>query len=76
MLKSVPADFSKLSNVVKMRLLQKNLHNKLVSKVNNIDTSGFVLIAKYDADKTELENKIPDVSYLVKELNFSAKVMK
>ena len=30
----------------------------LVAKVNSIDTSGFVLITKYDADKTELEKKI------------------
>ena len=38
----------------------------MVAKVNNIDTSGFVLKTKYDTDKSELENKIPDVSNLVK----------
>ena len=31
------------------------MYDKLVVKVNNIDASGFVLKAKYDADKTELE---------------------
>ena len=29
-------------------------YDKLVEKVNNIDTSGFVLKTKYDADKSEL----------------------
>ena len=33
---------------------------------NNIDTSDFMLKTKYNTDKTELENKIPDVSNLVK----------
>ena len=37
-----------------------------MTKVNNIDTSDFVLKTKYQTDKTELENKIPDVSNLVK----------
>ena len=35
-------------------------------KVDNIDTSDFVLKPKYNTDKTELEKKIPDVSNLVK----------
>ena len=34
--------------------------------LNNIDTSKFVLQTKYDTDKSELENKIPDTSGLVK----------
>ena len=33
------------------------MYEKLVAKVNNIYTSEFVLITKYDADKTELEKK-------------------
>ena len=37
------------------------MYDKLLAKVNNIDTSDFVLKAKYNADKTELEKKIPDV---------------
>ena len=37
----------------------------MVAKVNNIDTSDFVLKTKYQTDKTELEKKIPDVSNLV-----------
>ena len=34
--------------------------------MNNIDTSDFVLKTKYNADKTELENKIPNVTNFVK----------
>ena len=33
------------------------MYDKLVGKVNNIDTSGFVLKTKPDVDKTELEKK-------------------
>ena len=40
------------------------MYYKLVAKVNNIDTSDFVLKTKYNTDKTELENKIPDISNL------------
>ena len=42
------------------------MYDKLVAKVNNIDTSDFVLKTKYNTDKTELENKIPNVTYVVK----------
>ena len=42
------------------------MYDKLVAKVNNIDTSDFVLKTKYQTDKTELEKKIPDASNLVK----------
>ena len=62
----VPVDLSKLSDVVKNDVVKKTVYDKLVAKVNNIDTSDFVLKTKYNTDKTELENKIPDVSNLVK----------
>ena len=61
----IPADLSKLSNVVKNNV-KKVDYNKLVAKVDNIDTSKFLLKTKYAADKTELEIKIPDASNLVK----------
>ena len=48
--------------------------NKLVAKVNSIDTSAFVLKTKYDTDKTELEKKIPDTSGLVKKTDYNAKI--
>ena len=62
----VPVDLSKLSDVVKNDVLKKDVYNKLVAKVDNINTSGFVLKTEYDTDKSELENKIPDTSGLVK----------
>ena len=61
----VSTDLSKLSNVVKNDVVKRTVYDKLVAKVNNIDTSDFVLKAKYNTNKTELENKIPDFSNLV-----------
>ena len=52
---SVPADVSKLSDVVKNAILKKAVYDKLVKKVNKINTSGFALKGKYDTDKSELE---------------------
>ena len=71
---SVPADLSKLSDVVKNDVVKKTDYDKLVAKVDNIDTSGFVLKTKYDTDKSELENKIPDTSGLVKKTNYDSKI--
>ena len=62
----VPTDLSKLSDVAKKAVVKKDVYDKLVAKVNNIDTSGFLLKTKYDTNKLELENKIPDTSSLVK----------
>ena len=62
----LPTDLSKLSDVVKNDVAKKDVYDKLVAKVDNIDTSGFVLKTKYDTDKSELENKIPDVTDFVK----------
>ena len=49
-----------------MILLKKTVYDKLVAKVNNIDTSNFVLKTKYQTDKTVLEKKIPDVTDFAK----------
>ena len=57
---------SKSSNVVKNDVVKKAVYDKLAAKVNNIDTSDFVLKTKYQTDKTELEKKIPDVTDFVK----------
>ena len=50
---TAPVDLSKLSNVVKNEVLKKTVYDKLVTKVNNIDASGFLLKNKYDTDKLE-----------------------
>ena len=57
-----PADLSKLRDLIKNEVVKKAAYHKLVGKVTNIDTSGFVLKTKYDTDKTELENKISDTN--------------
>ena len=53
----VPVDSSKLSNAIKNDVVKKAVFDELIGKVNNIDTSGFVLKTKYDTDKSELEKK-------------------
>ena len=70
----VPTDVSKLSYVVKNDIVKKAVYNKLVAKVDNIDTSDFVLKTKYDTDKTKLENKIPDTSNLIKKTDRDTKI--
>ena len=70
----VPVDLSKLSDVVKNDVVKKDVYNKLVTKVNAIDNSGFVLKTKYDTDKSELEGKIPDTSGLVKKTDCNTKI--
>ena len=70
----VPIDLSKLRDVVKNDVVKKTDYDKLVAKVDYIDTSGFVLKTKYDIDKSELENKIPDTSSLVKNTDYNAKI--
>ena len=57
------------------------MYDKLIAKVNNINTNGLVLKTKYDADKSDLEKKIsdtdkkiPDTSGLVKKTNYNAKI--
>ena len=57
-----PVDLSKLSDVVKKDVVKKTVYDTLVVKVNSINTSRFVLKIKYDRDKSEIENKIPDTS--------------
>ena len=61
-----PTDLSKLSNVVKNDIAKKDAYDKLVTKIINIDTRDFVLKTKYDIDKAELENKIPNMTDFVK----------
>ena len=68
-----PADLSTLSDVLKNDAVKKDVYDKLVAKVDNIDTSGFVLKTKYDTDKSELENKIPDTNGLVKKTDYDSK---
>ena len=47
--------------------LSRKLYDKLVEKVSNYDTTGFVLKTKYKTDKSDLEKKISDADkkYLI-----------
>ena len=60
----VPVDLSKLSDVVKNDVVKKTEYDKLVEKVNNIDTSGFGLKTKLETEKTELKKKYYCTSFL------------
>ena len=70
-LNTLPADLNKLSNVVDRDVLEKTVHEKLVTKVNPIDntiqsTSTLVFKTQYDPHKEGLEKKIESLteSYL------------
>ena len=72
-LKTVPADLAKLRNVVKNDVVKKTEYSKLVTKVDDIDTTDFfkkIKYEKYGADLekkiSDVDKKIPDVSKLVK----------
>ena len=77
----VPVDLSKLSDVLKNDVVKKTGSNKLVTKVDSIDTTNFVLKLKYENDGADLEKKIsdvdkkiPDISNLVKKTDLNAKI--
>ena len=78
----VPVDLSKLSDIVKNDVVKKTEYNKLVRKVDIIDTiTSFVKKTKYEKDGSDFEEKIkkidkkiPDISSLVKKTDFNAKV--
>ena len=69
-----PLDLSKLSDVVKNDVAKKNVYDKLVAKVDNINTSDFALKTKCQTDKTELENKILHTSSRVKKTDYNTKM--
>ena len=77
----VPDDLAKLNNLVKNDVVKKTEYDKLVAKVDNIDTTGFVLKTTYDTDKSDLkkkisdvDKKIPDTSGLVKKTDDNSKI--
>ena len=57
--KTVPVDLSKLSNEVD-NVVKKIVYDKLVTKVNAINSNAFVLKSQYNTDKLRLEKKIND----------------
>ena len=66
-LASLKTEVDKLDiDVLKNDVVKKTVYDKLVGQLNSIDTSWLVLKTKYDTDKSEIENKIPDTSGFVK----------
>ena len=62
----VPVDLIILSDVVKNDVIKRTTYDELVAKVDDINTSDFVLTTTYKTDKTELEKEIPKVTNFVK----------
>ena len=67
-LKAASVYLSKLSNVVNNKFVKKTVYDKLVAKVNNCDTSVFVLKTKHNTDKSNLEKNISDADKMAGEL--------
>ena len=77
----VPVDLSKLSDVVKHDVVKKTVYDKLVKKVNNIDTIELILKTTHETNKSDLEKKIndadkkiPDTSDLANKTDLNAKI--
>ena len=50
------------------------MYDKLVTKLNKIDTNGFVLKTKYDTGKSELAKKFLIPAAWLKKTNYNAKI--
>ena len=68
-----PNDLAKLNNVIKNNVVKKTVYDKVAAKVNNIHTTGFVLQATYDTDKSDLEKKISDADKKIPDTSDLAK---
>ena len=55
-------------------LLKKTVYDKLVAKVDNIDTNNFVLKTNFNTKFTGLEDQIPNTSGLVKKTDYNTKI--
>ena len=80
-LNTSPVDLSKVSNVVDNDVVEKNVFDKLLTKVKAIYANTFVLKTHYNTDKSGLEKKIHDTSKkiidarrLVIEPDYNAKI--
>ena len=69
--------------MIKNDVVKKTEYNKVVTKVDNIDTTNFVKKTKYEKDGTDFEDKIdkidkkiPDVTSLVKKQILIPKLLK
>ena len=65
---------SKVSDAVKNDVVKKADYDKLVTRVDNIDTSGLVKKTDCNAKITEIKGKILDTSGLVKITDYNTKI--
>ena len=73
-LATVPVDLNKLSNVVKNDLVKKTVYDKLVAKVDHIDTSGLVK-KQITTQISEIKDKIRDTSSsFVKKTDYNSEI--
>ena len=75
-LATVPVDLSKLSNVVKTDVVEKTVYDKLVAKVDIIDTSDFVSKTNFNTKITGSEIKFLILVVLLKRLITILKLLK
>ena len=61
---AVPIDLKKLSDAVKIEVVNKLVYDELVKKVSAININGLVKETDYDNKITESEDKIPRVAGL------------
>ena len=61
----VPVHLSKLRDIVKNDVVKKTEYDKLVEKVDNIDTTGFALKTTYDTDKSDLRKLVMQAKKLL-----------
>ena len=71
----VLVDLIKLRDVVRNSVAKKTDSEKLVAKVNKVNTSAFVLKTKYDTDQSESKNivlkrQITILKFLRKKVKF------
>ena len=73
----IPVYLSKLTDVAKNDVMKKTEYNKLLTKIDSIDTTNLVSRTKYEKDGSDFEDKInkvdkniPNVSGLVKKTRF------
>ena len=50
------------------------MYDKLTDKVNNFDTSDYVLTTNFNTKFTGLENQIPDTTSFVKKTDYNTKI--
>ena len=58
----VPVDQAKLSNAVKNDVIKKTEYNKLITKVDNINTTNFVSRTKYEKNGSDFEDEIDKIN--------------